>query len=1054
MINHYLFPLLAFIPGSVLLYLFSSKHNIKLSSLEIMILGSVIWNYVLVSCGYMVGIFSDLIGEFFIIFTLSSLLLLIYGGYRLLIRKQHSGISFKINSHKILLLISSTPLLLIILTLTISHSIFIEYDAIFLYLPYAKSIVETGGLQYALYHQTSLLTTLSPAMPIIYAWLRYFCGNWMDFILAVRIIPFVYIILTGTSVYLISKQLSNNSTIATIAFLCFLSIPVTSAIASNYSLYLDIPFTFLLTLNLLIFLKIFLKHGDNKFWYLMLGITSSFMLLIKDMSALILPALIAILLVPALPQFDKKLRVLLILMLSILFTGAYNFFFVWDLCHFPTNMITGFIIRQLPIFVVVIIFSFMLYDLSRHEREIINKSSLLYFFLPLIPAVVYFLRNLFSFGAVSSSLFLFNADFKAAMKLIIEARGVVKHLPTNIHEPLRWDILFTSFNLGAILLIPAVLGLFTVFYNFKSKPILRKKSFILLSFFLILLSLWSWIFYCSCQGSELRRLYYFAPLLAIFAAIGIQTTIKHTKSRNIVPRFIMFNSFVFAYLWALRFNISSSNIEQLRSTLLSLKIADMETLLVFAFFFLLSFYPFNINFQKISIKKHMKTISRVVRLMIPLTLIILVSSLILPFSFATLSNSQENITYVPPHWENDLYEVISYINHEVKDNYTIVTCYALPIAYFTNHPVIEVCRYDGLITLLKLNESSPKLIDTLREQNIAYLLFPKPAHSHYDYFIKLSNNLPILSTEFISKTPHILLLKEFSKFKLYKVITTWEAQYHYSYLTLFEKDWNPLNNYSEILHLTKGIAVRSTGYDLKVIVDDNQDTFWEAAKADPKDEIILSNDFEIKTTGKSSLKIHVNGTRNMVIRHTYKTAQNWESFSNLNIFFYGANTTKSIMFTFHTTPWQDYYAKSIKDDFIGWKKISLPLDSFSIHGKPSWSNITYIEILLGGRIATYYMDQISLEGYSVGLEGSLPPISANSSQLKIVISVQGYNLQLPAKVKLTSSHGQLVQTLDDGVNLITVPSGLLKEGAKLTIFYPQSSSEQELCLYYLGILSN
>lgn len=192
----------------------------------------------------------------------------------------------------------------------------------------------------------------------------------------------------------------------------------------------------------------------------------------------------------------------------------------------------------------------------------------------------------------------------------------------------------------------------------------------------------------------------------------------------------------------------------------------------------------------------------------------------------------------------------------------------------------------------------------------------------------------------------------------------------------------------------------------------------------------------------------------MVIWHSYKTLQNWESFSNLNILFYGANTTKSIMFTFHTTVWQDYYYKIIKDDFVGWKTISLPLDSFDIRGKPSWNNITYIEILLGERTATYYMDRISLNGSYIGLEGGIPPISTNSSQLKLVISTQGYNLQFPAKIILITPYGKLVQTLDNGVNLITAPSELLKDGAKFIVCYPQVDSKQELNLYYLGILAD
>jgi len=298
-------------------------------------------------------------------------------------------------------------------------------------------------------------------------------------------------------------------------------------------------------------------------------------------------------------------------------------------------------------------------------------------------------------------------------------------------------------------------------------------------------------------------------------------------------------------------------------------------------------------------------------------------------------------------------------------------------------------------------------------------------------------------------------LNDFSKFRLYKVITQYESTHTYKYLTFFEDGWIPLNDYSILTRLDTTVVLRASEYNTKVIADDNQTSFWRPAKANPKDEMILLNDVETKVSGSDSLKMYINGTANMVIGHSYESPQDWSSSRVLTFYLYGANTSKSITITFHTKSWQDYYAKNVKDDFVGWRRISIPLDSFGIYGKPSWSSIIYIEILLGNRTSTYFMDQIRLEGYAIGLEGPLPSITSNSPEANIVLSIGDRSLQSPAIITLTSHYGEgtLTRTLDDGVNLITVPSSFLQKGADLTIYYYQSNIEEELELYYLGILS-
>ncbi|HML02332.1 MAG TPA: glycosyltransferase family 39 protein [Candidatus Bathyarchaeia archaeon] len=1018
-------------------------------------MGCAFWNFLLIASGYIVGIFSYSLEEFFIVFAGLSLAIIIFGscwGCYYLIKHQGRRLAISSDS-SILCYFAFIPFIILIFTLLVTHSTSVEFDAIFLYLTSAKSMVVTNSLHYGFFRQTGLTTTVSPATPITYAWLMVLCHSTSDFEVAVRIIPFAFILLTSILVYLMVKEISDDHIIPIIGSVFFLSIPVVAAVASNYSLYLDIPFTFLLFLNVFIMTRIFSrarsKQEPSNFWWFMLGVALSFMLLEKDMSFFILPALLAIILIPTFQRFKQKSQVVLAFVLALLFTGGYDFFFVWDIYHSSAGTMSSIIIKQIPIFVIIPVVSLLFYLNS--DNSAVTKRSLTYFCIPLVPVVLYLVRNILLYGAISYDLPFFNTDWNKALTIMNNA-GISKILPTNLFANLRWDILLTSFNLGAVFVIPIVLGLSVTVRSFLSKRVEGKIGFIVLLFIIALVGVWSWALNCEYQGSALRGLYYFAPFFATFAAIGLQTVVNKTHAgKSLAPRFIVFISLVFLYLWAVRFNINGSDTDQIGNWLTSVKIADLETFLASAFFFFLCFFPFGLITQRANFEQHTKVL-RNFRLIIPVALLALAISLTLPFSASMLSNYQEEISHISPSWENNLNEVISYINQNLKNNFTIITCYAMPIAYFTSHPIIEATTYDGIITLLSLN--STPTVNALREQNVHYLLYPRPGNNYYSYFQNLSKEIPILGNDFTYGNPNIVLIKEFSKYTLYNVTTTNEMKYIYSYLTTFNNDSSPLNYQSQMSYNSRGVTLNSTQYNIEYIADSYQSTFWKPAKANDQDQINISDDSQNKILGNDSLRIDLNGTGNMVLAHTYTTPQNWSSYNTIALYFYGANTTKTITVTFHTKSWQDYFYEYFVDDFTGWKKISIPIYSFSTYGTPSWTNITYIEILMGDRKTTYYMGPISLEGLNVGFTGSLPSIATNSSEAEIVVSTQGYNLSCPAKITLTSASGELTSTLQDGVNSITIPSQFLSEGTTFDIYYAQSNGEETLAVYYLGILSH
>jgi hypothetical protein len=1051
----FLLPLLLFFPGAVLLQLISSRFRLELTNLEIVVMGSAFWSFLFVAIGYLTGIFSNFLREFFLAFGFVSMLLLLYGGYLLLKRVKISKMSYKLDYLNFILMILLVTLLTLVYVLTATHSIFSEFDAIFQYLPSAKSMITLGNLNYDYYLQTGLTTAGPSAIPINYAWIIYLSSG-TNYDLALRSVPFIYIGLTSIVIYLSSKELLHDSIIAAIAPIVFLSIPVIGAITSNFSLYLDIPFTFLLFLSMFILLKISSKKEVSNFWWFMLGSAVSFMLLEKDMTFLILPSLVATAIILNVKIDKKKWRIMTAILISLLFTASYNFFFVWDLLQSSSN-ITILFIKELPAIIGGAIFFVLLLRNPISNLRRINKVTIFAFCFPMLPVLIYVLRNLLAFGAISYSLPLFNADWRIATLLMNQAGRTTSNLPMTLLDVLRWDTLFTSLNLGVAFLIPALSGLFIVIFASLKKNIDDARNFVILVFLLILITLWAWAFNVSYQGSELRRLYYFAPLVAIFTAVGTNAIASHSNTTKwVVHRFVIFESLILLYLWGFKLNISALNTGQLSTKLLLLGNPNSDTLLAFAFFFILSFYPFNINTEILRVRKRLTTALMHAPLVIPSALIaLLLITVIVPFSFNNLSNARENATMVPQDWENGLYDVISYINSEIKDNSTIMTCYALPIGYFTGHPIIELTRYDGISNLLTLANEGSNIQQTtadLLERNIHYLLFPRTDHNYYSYFENLSKNFTFLSADFILRNPNLFLMKEFSKFELYKILTPEESTSTYLYLTSFENGWSPLNDFSQISISPSGLSVHASSSQIEIITDDNQDAFWNVGKANLADEITISNNLQTKESGNDSLQIRLNGTKNMVIDHMYDTTQNFSFANALSLYFYGANTTKSIVVTFHTAVWQDYYSFAFRDDFVGWKRVLIPLEEFQATGKASWDEISYIEILFGNRNATYNLDQFGLL-YTIGVTGRLPPIETNSSTVSMRLAIKQTSLQHPPKLTVISAgKEELNQDLSDGNNLIALPLEFLKEGAVLRISYVPTGDENNLTFYYLGIV--
>ncbi|MGA2573722.1 MAG: phospholipid carrier-dependent glycosyltransferase [Candidatus Methanomethylicaceae archaeon] len=754
---YYLIPLVLFLPGWLAL---ANWKKINLSAVESLVFGCLLWNFLFVSLSYVFGIFSNLINEFFVAFLVLGLIISIVSIYNLIATK---SLSFKKIEYtklifsKYFYLLCCIPFVILLFLLILAHSTSSEYDALFYYLPLAKSIILTHGYQLNYFQQNALSTTTSPAIPLMYALTILFSPNLLSADLFLRTIPIMYTILIALVVFLIGKEILKSKILSALAVIVFLLIPATFSLEANYSLYLDLPFTLFVFASLYALIKVYSSKG-RPVWLFLLSMSISMAILTKDVSFMILPALLTIIIIPFLPKF-KRSYPLLLLALSLLFVSTYETLFIKD--FLTTSVPSQIILEQVPILLGIILFLVLSMGIKNENYTFPKIKAIFLFLLPFIPVIIFLIRNLLMFGAISSSFpFVSNNEANCASIVLSNSLGG-KILPQNIFDVTKYGILFSDIQLGALFFLPSIIGIIMVAKDTLQKR--SKESFILLSFFLILLVLWSRTLQFTYSGSEVRYLFYFSPLFAIFIVKGASSFSAYTKvCSTFISRFVAY-LLIILFLPMIYLIINENvNITNIGPAFLSLGIADYGLIATFSIIFLAIFY--------LKLPKNLKLNNKQIKLII----VIILTSLLLIGTSSILSggllHTETSVNYVYPGWENNLNEVITYLNQNNSANSTIITCYALPISYFTNYSIIDSENLNGVMTLIQINSSDPQMLNnTLLEYNVQYLLYPNSGNNYFDRFNNLSASLPILNITYLNNYLKIIPVKEFTDYTLYKI---------------------------------------------------------------------------------------------------------------------------------------------------------------------------------------------------------------------------------------------------------------------------------------------
>lgn len=593
-----LLPLTIYAPGYFVVRKLTKK---SLSNLETIVIGFAVWEYVIVTGGYVIAIVSN--------FTVAFLELITYAGAAVMVlglidfarttSMHHLGglerklIRVLTKPSYLLGLCLAVVLSLFISVLILAHSIYYEFDAIFIYLPLAKSIVLTGGLHFDVLRLNGIVAADSPALPLLYAWFVVFYPANTTFDLMVRTLPLFTLFMTALLTYLITKRLTSSTETGFIGLIGFLSTPVVLAVASNYSLYLDISFAFFLLL-VTYMLMCLPDHKSNSFWLFGLGAAATLMLLTKDLGFLVIPGFIALVLSVALPRAGRFWRGLELAVVALIFGASYDAFFVIDVMQAKVSLQT-LVIIQVPVLIGSVAFAIAIAYFSKRSTFGIDGMSLVQLALVASPAILYIARNLLVFQALSYTLPL-SALAKQAENVLSFSAGP---LPTNLVTLLRWDTLFWALGLGAVFVIPLAIGITFILGRFHATR--DWPHLTVITVLLALLTTWSWTFYLGYAGSLQRVLLYFAPLIGVFVAVGVDAYSKGIGSRSsTLLRFLLFDTLAMAYLWLDVFGFSNLSILGITIELSGLGGATLAEMAVFTAIFFIAFFPWE------TIRDHLK----------------------------------------------------------------------------------------------------------------------------------------------------------------------------------------------------------------------------------------------------------------------------------------------------------------------------------------------------------------------------------------------------------------------------------------------------------------
>lgn len=611
-------------------------------------------------------------------------------------------------------------ILLIFVTLIVFfHSIFNEYDAMYIFLPISKSILIGNGLNTDFFGGSDLSIRYPPFNQAINAWiLTYFDYSYL------RIFPVYFIILSSISVYYLTKKIVNDKFLSAISTAIYLILPASLVIFSRFSLQQDIPFLTFLTYSAIAFYNLINSAKIKKFDFMMFIISLSLLPLVREIGLIIawsvLFSAFAI-------KFTRNRNYIKILLLFIAFSPLYALT-VYDIA---ANGITVLLSLRLSILIVGNICMFVISTRYKASLRFSNLRNYLPFFLILSIPMLFIASNLILMKGPYPTL-MFSKEFSDSISEYRDVFGIAGKLHQSLLESLvqlpRVDLLFISTALGSTFIFFKIIG----FTNFIRKTVVKDKKYVfILSYYVILLIVWSYLLNSAYTEAYIRHIGYFIPFMCIIITLGFR------KPLLIGKLYILFLVLIATY-HIIHYQVAFSYvngifnavwIDPLRSEFITLDSFALGATLTVGYF-LISY------FEKRILRKGNRYIKYTIYLGFILFILLYVYTL---FSFnlgISLNDIFKGDTMdgpLPYLWENNVVEIINYLEYADKGNILSIRTPVIPfLTSRTNYDFFNPHTFGNIILPLLHSQNVSSLEKNLVKNNIKYIILPAEGNPQFD----------------------------------------------------------------------------------------------------------------------------------------------------------------------------------------------------------------------------------------------------------------------------------------------------------------------------------
>jgi len=781
-------PLLTFAP--ILLMIFSGyavgtiissiRGKVTGGFLRDLIYGNVVLNFLFLAGFIIFGVLAFAANEYFTAFTYMSLGLSIFGIYlsikKLIIyiigRSRNESATVKITKIKFSLLFFSqtqkVPFIFfgiaLFVTLLIYHAviiyyhpIFSEYDSLYLFLPISKSILLGNGLNHDFYLGSDVNMRYPPFVQALNAWLIHSFEY-----SSVRLFPIYYLFLAGMLVYSLARNVftktsntKESSFLGLIAASAFLITPALLVVSSRFSLQQDLAFLFVLAASFYFLSDIIRYQRPSRTSLLMLSVTLALMALTREIGLVVSTAIFF--LVPAIKFTGNNLKLRAIFTI-LSFLPLYLYYFVF---YGAVEITSGLllIISNIAVF-------FIVSQLKNQNKfsSLIRPVSNITYITPLVIPAIFILTSVIIFNGVYPGIVVSERYYELVdIDVGIFAMQSDKH--QEISEMImgipRIDVLFISVAMGSVTIFFKLVGFGRVIRHLKN----NYEYSLVLILVIFLLVTWSFLLQSGFEISDIRHVLYFAPLFSVILVMGMKIGCESSNYWKLY----YYGIIVFMSYYFLKYNLVSFNsnnfvglfIDPFKSPIITIADLGIAAILVSP---LLIHKIWEFYFPGSRQRENR---------LFPNALVVAIFSVLLVIQIYTLYSSGANLIPLkgnehipPPGWENNVFDVIEYLNNAEQGNVLSVRAPAIP--FFTNRTNFDLFNFQAFaynISDVLSTNTSNLFKNSLLDMGIKYIILPSERSNLHYAVENLTTRYSILETLSTDKDFEKVSFKDFNVYK-------------------------------------------------------------------------------------------------------------------------------------------------------------------------------------------------------------------------------------------------------------------------------------------------